>query len=115
MPATGRGFEAGASLPVDRAFVVHFGTDGSPRRRVRGRVEHLSTGRAALFSSLKALLGFVAAILDGARPAAPPSPTDGTRTTNESAGARPSRRHAGRPGAVAGPGDGDRSKGGASQ
>jgi hypothetical protein len=64
-PSTGGGFRAGSSLSVHRAFVVHFGTDGGPRRRFRGRVEHLSTGRAARFSSLKALLGFIAAILDG--------------------------------------------------
>jgi hypothetical protein len=84
-----RGFQGGSSLAVDRAFVVHFGTDGGPgRRRFHGRVEHLSSGRAVRFSSLKTLLGFVAVILDGSQQAAVQSPIDRTRTTKKPAGAR---------------------------
>jgi hypothetical protein len=51
-------------LSVHRAFVVHFATAGGTRRRFRGRVEHLSSGRTAHFSSLAQLLGFVAVVLD---------------------------------------------------
>jgi hypothetical protein len=104
MPATGWGFHGGSSLSVHRAFVVHFGTGGGPRRRFHGRVEHLSSGRTARFSSLKALLGFVAVVLDGSQSAAPRSPTDCTRTTTIPAGARPSRKQrAGRTGVVGRP------------
>ena len=55
----------GSALSIRRAFVVHFATSpGAPRRRFRGRVEHLSSGESAPFSSLEALLGFVGRILD---------------------------------------------------
>ena len=58
-------FQPGSPLSVRRAFVVHLGTvRGSRRRRFRGRVEHLSTGRATEFSSLKQLLAFVCELLD---------------------------------------------------
>jgi hypothetical protein len=44
---------------IHRAFVVHFtATRGPARRRFRGRVEHLSTGESAHFSSLEKLLAF---------------------------------------------------------
>ena len=46
-------------LSVHRAFVVHLGTEGGRRRRFRGRVEHLSSGRTAQFSSLVELLRFL--------------------------------------------------------
>ena len=82
LPA-GRGFQGGSSLSVHRAFVVHFGTGGGSRRRFHGRVEHLSSGRTAVFSSLRTLLGFVAVVLDGSQPVAPRSPTDRTRTTDK--------------------------------
>ena len=50
-------FEHGSGLSVERAFVVHFSTGGGPgRRRFSGRVEHLSSGESARFSSLKGLL-----------------------------------------------------------
>jgi hypothetical protein len=56
----------GATLSVDRAFVVHFARPAaSGRRRFVGRVEHLSTGEFARFSSLSALLEFFARV-DGA-------------------------------------------------
>lgn len=49
----------GATLPVQRAFVVHFAAAGGRRRRrFIGRVEHLSTAEVAPFSSLKSLLDF---------------------------------------------------------
>jgi len=96
-----RGFQAESSLSVQRAFVVHFATGGGPRRhRFHGRVEHLSSGRTARFSSLEQLLGFVTAILDGSEPAASRSPTDRTRTKTTPATAPSSRRRADRTGAV---------------
>lgn len=63
--------EHGSTLSVHRAFVVHLGTSGGAgRRRFSGRVEHLSSGQSAPFSSLKGLLAFFATILDAAAPAA---------------------------------------------
>jgi hypothetical protein len=95
------GFQAGSSLSMHRAFVVHLGTGGGPRRRrFHGRVEHLSSGRAAQFSSLKSLLGFLAVILDGSEPAALRSPIDRRRTKTKPAGARSSRKRTGRTGVV---------------
>ena len=99
-----RGFQGGSSLSVQRAFVVHFGLGGGPsRRRFHGRVEHLSSGQAARFSSLKALLGFVAVILGSSEPVARRSPIDPERTTKKPAGAPPSRQRAGRTGVVGRP------------
>src|SRR5438477_9349638 len=61
--------QGGAVLSVHRAFVVHIGAwGGSRRRRFRGRVEHLSSGRTVQFSSLKGLIAFLDAILDGFAP-----------------------------------------------
>ena len=56
-----------ADLSVHRAFVVHLGTGGGPRRRrFHGRVEHLSSGRAAQFHSRDDLLPFFMAMLPAA-------------------------------------------------
>jgi hypothetical protein len=56
---------SGSTLSVQSAFVVHFTTAGRPsRRRFRGRVEHLPSGRATSFSSLKELLAFFTAAVD---------------------------------------------------
>ena len=64
--------EQGSTLSAQRAFVVHFGTGGGPgRRRFRGRVEHLSSGQSAHFSSLRGLLQFLATALDAVAGAAP--------------------------------------------
>jgi hypothetical protein len=62
-------FQDRASLGAHRAFVVHFaaGGDGA-RRRFRGRVEHLASGRAAQFPSLARLVDFIGAVLDGTDP-----------------------------------------------
>jgi hypothetical protein len=66
-----RPFQAGSTLSVHRAFVVHLRPwGGARRRRFRGRVEHLSSGRAAQFSSLRELLQFVSAALDVPAPPA---------------------------------------------
>jgi hypothetical protein len=62
---------------MHRAFVVHFGTYGGPkRRRFHGRVEHLPSGRTARFSSLKGLLDFVAGVLDGSEAGGLPFPIE---------------------------------------
>jgi hypothetical protein len=96
-----RGFQGAFTLSIHRAFVVHFGTGGGRRRhRFRGRVEHLSTGRTAQFSSLEQLLGFVATIFDGFEPSGGQAPIDSRRTTHQPATAPSSTRHAGRPGVV---------------
>jgi hypothetical protein len=56
---------------MHRAFVVHLGAGGGPRRRrFQGRVEHLPSGRTAYFSSLEGLLEFLAGVLDGPEPPA---------------------------------------------
>lgn len=60
----------GYALSIHRAFVVHFSSHGGPRRRrFIGRVEHLSSGDSAHFSSLEQLLAFITSRLDvgGAR------------------------------------------------
>jgi hypothetical protein len=59
--------QAQPPLSVHRAFVVHLGPEDGRRRRFSGRVEHLSSGRTALFSSLAGLLQFFAAAA-GAEP-----------------------------------------------
>ena len=99
-----RGFQGASTLSVHRAFVVHFGIGGGPRRRrFHGRVEHLSSGRAAHFSSLERLLGFIDAILDGSEPPALRSPICRKRTTKKPATALSSRKRAGRAAAVGRP------------
>jgi len=62
----GRGADE-SSLSVYLAFVVHFRTSDQPRRtRFNGRVEHLSSGSNARFSSLKQLTAFFDAHLTAA-------------------------------------------------
>jgi hypothetical protein len=74
-------FEQGSGLSVERAFVVHLREHrGSGRRRFSGRVEHLSSGRSAQFSSLEGLLAFFAGILDGSAAAAPTGRDERERT-----------------------------------
>lgn len=69
--------EHGSTLSVHRAFVVHLSAEGGPRRtRFAGRVEHLSSGRSALFSSLRGLLAFFATFLDAGGHAASPGRGD---------------------------------------
>lgn len=63
MPHASTSTHSTAPLSADRAFVVHFTATGGRRRRYRGRIEHLASGRSAPFSSLARLLGFVDAIL----------------------------------------------------
>jgi len=98
------GFQDESCLSVHRAFVVHFGTGGGPRRhRFHGRVEHLSSGRTVKFSSLEQLLGFVTEILDSTGPAAPRPPIDRKRTKTTPADAPSSKTRSGRTGVVGRP------------
>jgi hypothetical protein len=60
-------YETRGALPAHRAFVVHFGRTEGRRRRFSGRVEHLTSGRSARFASLRALLAFIAELLDQPR------------------------------------------------
>ncbi len=53
--------QAPPSLSAQRAFVVRLGPGGGRRRRFQGRVEHLSSGSAAQFTSLAGLLEFLTA------------------------------------------------------
>ena len=59
MAGRGTSHDVPARLPADRAFVVHFGGIGHGRTRFAGRVEHLASGRAMHFASLRELLSFV--------------------------------------------------------
>jgi hypothetical protein len=56
---------AGAVLPPERAFVVEFRSDGTTLQdeQLRGRVEHVVSGRAARFDSAAELLDFVRGVL----------------------------------------------------
>lgn len=59
-----------STLSAHRAVGVHLASGGGPgRRRLVGRVEHLSSGESIRFTSLKELLAFFACTL-----AARPSP-----------------------------------------
>lgn len=65
-------------LSIHRAFVVHLRAAGGPgRARFAGRVEHLSSGRSALFSSLRGLLAFFGPTLDAGARAPRRGPDDG--------------------------------------
>ena len=61
-------------LPAERAFVVQLlaTTEVAPDR-LAGRVEHVVSGHAAHFSSLEALLAFMARVLQQQRAAPGPS------------------------------------------
>ena len=96
IPPKPRGVQGPGSLSVHRAFVVHFATGPGRRRRFHGRVEHLSSGRTAIFSSLARLLGFVVAVLDGSVPSASLPPIGRERTINPPADAPSPTRRRGR-------------------
>lgn len=66
-----RPFQAGSTLSVHRAFVVHLGPEAAGRRRrFRGRVEHLSSGQAAWFASVRELTLFLSGTLEAMAPPA---------------------------------------------
>jgi hypothetical protein len=67
----------GSALSARHAFVVHLARGSSrARRRFSGRVEHLSSGQSARFSSLKDLLAFFTSVLDQTAAAASPAASD---------------------------------------
>jgi hypothetical protein len=59
-------YDSAATLPANRAFVIHFRMTAG-RRRFTGRVEHLASGTAADFRSLRALLAFLTRLLEAPR------------------------------------------------
>jgi hypothetical protein len=67
MAIDGPRYDAPATLPAHRAFVVHFGVTARRGRRFTGRVEHLTSGRCTQFASLRGLLAFFAQLLDAPR------------------------------------------------
>ena len=58
-PSTGLALE----LPPERAFVLHLDVRARPPRRMVGRVEHVTSGRATHVASLHELLAFLADVL----------------------------------------------------
>ncbi len=53
-------------LPAERAFVVMLSSDCRPEQdEIRGRVEHVRSGRATHFGSLAELLVFLVALTSG--------------------------------------------------
>lgn len=61
----------GPRLPAERAFVVMLSADCRPEEdELRGRVEHVRTGRATRFASLAELLAFLAALTSADDPTA---------------------------------------------
>jgi hypothetical protein len=60
-------------LPADRAFVVQLRADSDlGRGAISGRIEHVSSGSAALFDSVEVLLEFIRGTIGQAAPAEPP-------------------------------------------
>ena len=57
-------YDSPGTLPAHRAFVVHFSTTAGRSRRLTGRVEHLASGVAADFRSLRGLLAFLTRLLE---------------------------------------------------
>jgi hypothetical protein len=65
-PVPGRA-DSSSSLPYARAFVVQFASETDVRAgNVRGRIEHLKTGRRSRFASADELLSRIMAMLAGA-------------------------------------------------
>jgi hypothetical protein len=60
-------YDSAGTLPANRAFVIHFRMTARPGRRFTGRVEHLASGAAAEFRSLRALLAFLTRLLETPR------------------------------------------------
>jgi hypothetical protein len=63
-------------LPADRAFVVQLRADSDlGRGAISGRIEHVSSGSAALFDSVEVLLEFIRGTI-GQAPAQAEPPVD---------------------------------------
>ena len=66
-------------LPADRAFVVQLRADSDlGRDAISGRIEHVSSGSAALFDSVEVLLEFIRGTIGHVPEPAEPS-GNGTR------------------------------------
>ncbi|TMB76879.1 MAG: hypothetical protein E6J46_10560 [Chloroflexi bacterium] len=50
-------------LSPDRAFVLHLDVRALPPRGMRGRVEHVASGRVAHVTSLRGLVAFLTDVL----------------------------------------------------
>jgi len=50
-------------LSPDLAFVLHLDARAQPPRRMLGRIEHITSGRIARITSLRALTTFLAEVL----------------------------------------------------
>ena len=74
------------TLDPDGAFVVQLRADAGGRRRLAGRVEHVTSGRSRQFESLADLLAFIEANANTeeppASPANPVDPTPGRKVTH---------------------------------
>lgn len=69
-----------AGLTAGGAFVVQLRSDSDvPGRRLRGRVEHVKSGRSEQFASLDRLLAFMARYSDAAGATGDEEDTDATR------------------------------------
>jgi len=53
----------GLRLSPERAFVLHLDARAEPPRRLLGRIEHVTSGRVARITSLRALVGFLTDLL----------------------------------------------------
>jgi len=60
-------YDSAGTLPANRAFVIHFRMSARRGRRFIGRVEHLASGAAAEFGSLRALMTFLTRLLEAPR------------------------------------------------
>jgi hypothetical protein len=87
-PVSQRGADARSvplELPPDRAFVLHLDTHALPPRRMRGRIEHIASGRVAHVTSLGGLVAFLTDVLGDEA-----SRTE-TSGLNDTGGRRPGR------------------------
>ena len=55
--------DPGSTLPADRAFVLQFESNCGFERDLRGRVEHVASGRALRFRDRDELVNFLAELL----------------------------------------------------
>ena len=56
--------QSGSSLPVSRSFVAQFTSDTVPASQcLRGRVEHIDSGRSQRFDSLDNLVAFFTEVI----------------------------------------------------
>jgi hypothetical protein len=62
------GGRAGAAIPANRAFVCQLASAADPGRGILvGRVEHVTSGRAAHFRSVEDLISFMGRVLSPER------------------------------------------------